>query len=130
MAEQDVPRGVVGQILGDLFERLVDDLVFVLLDLVRLLIYVVCGRGHTGVERSESAATVRPGFEKNGVRDLEKTRDVHTDDGLRTAGAGRAQPELAQVILGLLGEGVQPCLGALDCFRRRSATSDQTCPRG
>ena len=59
MAEQDVARGVVGKILGDLVERLVDDLVFVLLDLVCLLIYIVCGRGR-GRRGVKSAATICP----------------------------------------------------------------------
>ena len=42
MAQEDVSRRVVGQVLGDLVERFIDDLILILLNLVGLLVYVVC----------------------------------------------------------------------------------------
>ncbi len=39
--------------------------------------------------------------------------DIHTNDSLRVAGTRCPQAELAQVVLGLLREGIQPCFGAL-----------------
>ena len=77
MAEQDVARGVVGKILGDLVERLVDDLVIVLLDLVGLLIYIVCGRGHGRRQVSDKRSLSPPSLlSKSQTRSFETREKI------------------------------------------------------
>lgn len=110
VAQEHESGRVVWQVISDLFEALVDGLVVVLLDLLGRFIDHVCARGTISAPDSCPGTTsccncIIPLWRRAG--------DVHTDDGLGVVGPRRSQPELSQVVLGILREGVQPRFGAL-----------------
>lgn len=101
VAQEDEARRVVGKIIADFLEGLVNDLVFILTDLVCLLVNHVWRVGELG----HAMAKRQRGWRGQG--------DIHTNNSLRIFGPRSSQSELAEVILGLPGEGVQPRFGRL-----------------
>lgn len=94
VAQQDVSRRVVGQVICDFVEALVHGLVFVLFDLLRCLI------DHVWPGDSSASSAYRAGLlETDGG-------DIHTDDGLWVVGSRGSQAKLAKVVLRVLREGV------------------------
>lgn len=108
IAEEDESGGMVGQVFGYLVEGGVRGLVLILVNLVGRLIDQVCS------VRQVPVISIGIEFEQRVCRVVSSrvviaaALDVHTDDCLRLAGAGRRQPELAQVLLGLAGDVVEP----------------------
>jgi hypothetical protein len=98
---------MIGQLVGDAL----DIRVHVVVDrahLECLLIDLVWGR----LASASFAAGARRRRTAQAAADREESR-LRTDDSLRVFGARRAQAELAELLLRLVGEGVEPRFGRL-----------------